>query len=448
MSSSVLILSAGRGRRLNSITKTKPKPLANILGLAIIERNILAAKEAGFKDFFIVIGYLGEKIKQKLGSGKRYGVSIDYIENRDYLSGNAVSVLKARKKLGTKKFLLIMGDHLYGREFFNQAYLLKENKKKRGECIIFVDSLENKSKDEIKEATKVYVDGNEVRDIGKEIKKFNFLDTGAFICSVEIFNAIEKSLSMRKERCDELFSALKILADSRKIKAEKIASWWVDIDEEEKIKKAENLLLKSLIKENDGFISKNINRKISLKITKYIADRNIEPNMITIASFFLTLISAILFAKGEYSYLLAGAILIQLASIVDGVDGEIARLKFKSTEKGAWFDRALDRYGDAFAILGLAYGEWIKSGLSAIFLIAYLAILGSFMTSYTAIKTDQMAEKKRKSNGDDKINLNFRFGRDTRAFLIFLGAILNQVYLLLILLALITNAVAVFRVYK
>lgn len=92
-----LIIAAGRGRRLN--IKEKPKPIVRLLGLPIILRVILTAKEAGIKQFIIVTGYQGEMMKEELVNGSKYGIEIDYVENKQWERGNGISVLKAKKLL-------------------------------------------------------------------------------------------------------------------------------------------------------------------------------------------------------------------------------------------------------------------------------------------------------------------------------------------------------------
>ena len=94
-----LIIAAGKGSRLKSLTIVEPKPLIQLLGLSLIERIILTARQAGIDEFVIVIGYLEGKIKDKLGDGKRYGVKITYIENLEWQRGNGVSVLKVKEFL-------------------------------------------------------------------------------------------------------------------------------------------------------------------------------------------------------------------------------------------------------------------------------------------------------------------------------------------------------------
>jgi NDP-sugar pyrophosphorylase family protein len=72
-----LIISAGRGNRLNELTKDTPKALIPLLGLSLIERVIFTTKEAGIREYVIVIGCLGEKIKAILGNGDRFRVKIN-----------------------------------------------------------------------------------------------------------------------------------------------------------------------------------------------------------------------------------------------------------------------------------------------------------------------------------------------------------------------------------
>ena len=130
-----LIVAAGKGSRLKNLTRNKPKPLIQLLGLSLIERVILTAKQAGIDDFVIVIGYLGDKIKEKLGNGEIYGVKISYIENKEWQRGNGVSVLKA-KELLKENFFLLMSDHIFDAKILKE---LSQVKLKDGEGILVVD---------------------------------------------------------------------------------------------------------------------------------------------------------------------------------------------------------------------------------------------------------------------------------------------------------------------
>ena len=125
----------------------------------------------------------------------------------------------------------------------------------------------------------------------------------------------------------------------------------------------------------------------------------------------------------------------QFASVVDGCDGEVSRLKFQSSQYGGWFDAVLDRYADAMLLFGLTWHLFYStdSGDSFIWLIGFAAIIGSFMLSYTADKYDNlMSHKINASKG-------FRLGRDIRVLLICIDAMTNQLYGLLVLIAVVMN---------
>lgn len=107
-------------------------------------------------------------------------------------------------------------------------------------------------------------------------------------------------------------------------------------------KAAESALLASLLKNTDGFISRSINRPISLRITRLLLDTSLTPNQMTfIAALFGVAAIWVVLAYGV-SWLLPGALLLQAQSILDGCDGEISRLKYIRSRLGEWLDQVLD----------------------------------------------------------------------------------------------------------
>ncbi len=149
-----------------------------------------------------------------------------------------------------------------------------------------------------------------------------------------------------------------------------------------------------------------------------------------------------LFALSGRTTLALGGVVAQFASVIDGCDGEIARLKFQSSSYGGWLDAVLDRYADAFLLFGLTWhlcaGRW--NGL--VVTIGFLAIIGSFMLSYTADKYDELM---RQRIATTRLS-GLRVGRDVRVFLMFLGAVSNQVLPTLAIIAIVMNLETVRRV--
>ena len=104
-----VILAGGYGKRMGDMCLSLPKPMLNIEGKTILQRQIQALSAEGIDEFVIVAGYLHEKIVDSLGDGHCFGVKIRYyIESRPMGTGGAL------KKLGIKEdFLLLNGDLLF-----------------------------------------------------------------------------------------------------------------------------------------------------------------------------------------------------------------------------------------------------------------------------------------------------------------------------------------------
>ncbi|MCQ9205992.1 MAG: sugar phosphate nucleotidyltransferase [Omnitrophica bacterium] len=429
-----LIIAAGKGSRLENLSKGHPKPLINLLGLSLLERVILTARKAGIAEFIMVIGFLGERIKEKLGDGKNYGVKITYIENKEWQGGNGVSVLAAKKVLN-EDFVLLMADHIFDAKILDE---LKEINLKNKECILAIDRTPREYID-LDDATKVKVENGRIVDIGKKIENHSGLDCGIFLLSPSIFEALEKSV---KEGDQSLSGGIRVLARDRIMKYFDIKdAFWFDIDTKSSYKKAEKILFKQLIKPTDGQVSRFLNRPVSLRISKLLVMTKIKPNLISFASFLICVFSAFLLSAGNYFSLIIGGVLAQFSSIVDGCDGEVARLKFQESDYGAWFDAVLDRYADAFLLFGLTYHVYFLSGSHLSLLIGFMAILGTFMNSYTADKYDGFMKRKLGPGGH-----YFRMGRDVRIFIIFIGALINQPLLALVIIAILMNIENIRRV--
>ncbi len=186
----------------------------------------------------------------------------------------------------------------------------------------------------------------------------------------------------------------------------------------------------------DGYISKHINRKMSEPMARLLAKTRVTPNQMTWTAFGIALLSFVSFILGHN--IIAG-ILVQLSSIVDGVDGSLARLKGMTSKFGGFLDSVLDRYADILIVLGMTLWSLSYEGYPQIWLVGFLAIVGTLSVSYTRARIDP------------KHRLIFDRGlpsiasRDIRLFLIMLGGISGQVYFCLLAIAILTNLVVFYR---
>lgn len=104
-----MILAAGRGSRMGTLTQDTPKPLLRIGKRYLIEFAILQLLQAGITEIVINLWYHAEKIKQALGDGRRYGATILYSEEESRLETGG-GILKALPLLGDDSFLVLSAD--------------------------------------------------------------------------------------------------------------------------------------------------------------------------------------------------------------------------------------------------------------------------------------------------------------------------------------------------
>ena len=130
-----LIIAAGNGTRMQTVTRGRHKSLMPLLGLRIIERVILGAKEAGIFEFIVVTGYQGKKLREFLGDGARYGVTLFYVYNNNWEKANGISALTAQKHFN-ENFALLMSDHVFDPKTLIRIQRLKL---KNNECALAID---------------------------------------------------------------------------------------------------------------------------------------------------------------------------------------------------------------------------------------------------------------------------------------------------------------------
>ncbi len=187
----------------------------------------------------------------------------------------------------------------------------------------------------------------------------------------------------------------------------------------------------------DGLVSRYLNRRISRPIARLLSHTPITPNQVTVFSLGITTGALAAFATG---YPVAGGLLAQTGSIVDGVDGDLARLAKRGSRFGSFFDAVVDRYADALVLLGLTI--WAASGTETMlpWLAGFAALAGSFAVTYTRARVDES----RRTMFDSGITS--LASRDVRLLLVMVGALSGYGLATLVVLATLTNAVVLLRV--
>ncbi|MCK4528738.1 CDP-alcohol phosphatidyltransferase family protein [candidate division WOR-3 bacterium] len=159
----------------------------------------------------------------------------------------------------------------------------------------------------------------------------------------------------------------------------------------------------------------------------------ISPNILTLSGLFIVAIASIFIALGRFHI---GAFVLIAGSLLDAIDGEIARKTGKTTTFGAFLDSTLDRYADLFIFLSIA----IAGRESVLAVYSIIALLGAYITSYTRARGDSLGV-------DIAVGL---FTREVRIIIIILGLLSGRGFIVyfMILLAIGTNITALQRIFK
>jgi len=218
-----LILAAGNGSRLRNVSGTLPKPLVSFNGRPLLEHILLGGRDAGIERFVIVVGYRADAIRSWVTSRHFRGLRIDFVENPEYNKSNGISVLRGGEAI-YENFLLMMSDHIFESE--TPAALLQQRVDEDGTILAVDRKLE--SIFDMDDATKVRCVGDYIIDIGKELTRFDAVDTGMFLCTPAIFTALEQATV--NGNCS-LSDGMRILAAKRKLRAFDIGdAIWQDVD--------------------------------------------------------------------------------------------------------------------------------------------------------------------------------------------------------------------------
>ncbi len=420
-------------RRLNP-----RKPLLPLLGVPLIERVIRTGMEAGADSFLVVTGYEATALSSFLQRlSENLAVPIDTVHNPDWKGDNGLSVLRARERL-TEPFILTMADHLFDSV---TAHDLAASPLGEGEVALAVDRRLDNPLVNPDDVTHVKLDGNRITAIGKGLDDWNGYDTGLFHCTPAIFDALRGSADEQKDQT--LSGGMRWLAVRGRARAfDTNGRFWIDVDDPAAFRQAEKALLDRLRdKPSDGPVARWLNRPLSIRLSRWLVKTPVTPNQISVFSFLCSVAAAALFLPGDRLLLMLGGVLAQFASVVDGCDGEVARLKYKGSDYGGWLDAVLDRYADALLLFGLTWYTFSETGNRWSLVAGFGAIVGSFLISYTADKYDSLMNSR--FHGGHR----FRMGRDVRVFLVFLAAVTGWVHPMLWIIAAVMNVETIRRIW-
>ena len=152
------------------------------------------------------------------------------------------------------------------------------------------------------------------------------------------------------------------------VRADEIAG--IELVDEEAARKAEWALIRTMNKSHEGPVDALINWRFSMRITRALSHLSLRvtPNHVTIVAILVGLVAALYAATGEWLMMALAGVLLEINSILDSVDGELARLRFQYSKVGQWLDNLSDDIVDNAFIVACGYaigGMWFWLGIAA-----------------------------------------------------------------------------------
>ena len=327
--------------------------------------------------------------------------------------GNLYSVSLATRRLEAKSFLILMSDHIFEQSIIDRVLSL------RSQAAFTVCLDKNPSRAEAREGLKLALREGAVVHADKTLSPQHGIDTGIILCRENSKAYIERTIENFGCKAT-IADALNLAAADGKVDYVDVTGrLWKDVDTPEDLVEARKvywqILRKELTKTEDGLVSRYLNRPMSTRISimAYRRGFRIEPLTVTLVSFILGLSASVLLAMRTF---ILGGLLVQLASIIDGVDGELARLYRKATPWGGYLDSVLDRISDIAIVAGLTLSLPIMDDFTLLFAIVAAAnvILVSYVT-HNLSSIGVSTEKLRKIPAT----------RDVRLFIVFITSLLS-----------------------
>jgi phosphatidylglycerophosphate synthase len=185
------------------------------------------------------------------------------------------------------------------------------------------------------------------------------------------------------------------------------------VTDEPSRRQAEDAIFATLLRGDLGLVARYLNKPVSFRITRYLLCRlPVTPNQVTVGAGLVGLAGAVLIAMGLSWSVPAGLLLAHVQSILDGCDGELARVRFQQSDIGEWLDTMVDDGLNLALIVALGLGLSRLHGQRS-YLVAGLAAAGMLLI-YNVVAYRELV---RQGEGGEVLKIRWWFarGRDLKA---------------------------------
>lgn len=182
-----------------------------------------------------------------------------------------------------------------------------------------------------------------------------------------------------------------------------------------------------------------MNRRVSVPVASALAHTPITPNQVSVAALVVAFGAMWLLAIGRN---IEAGVLIQASSIVDGVDGDLARAKSMTSKFGGLFDAALDRLADAAIAGGMAWYAFSYEAWPEPLLVGFTATVCFILVSYSRARLETVGGMEAASE------LMGLASRDVRLLLLAIGAVIGQCWWALVIVGALSLATVCWRLVR
>ncbi|MEX5214815.1 MAG: CDP-alcohol phosphatidyltransferase family protein [Nitrospiraceae bacterium] len=353
-------------------------PLTRIAGVTIFQRGILTLQRAGVSQIFVLAGDEAETLKAVVRDGPPITAGIRWIPVREFPLDDprtwetlAADAKGACLVIGPQAaFSRNLIEALRGKGPIEDLLLVLQPDERHRIAPSRSDRADRAlptKRDRLARLAAIGLGGErEMREArsGRVAAEVLVLPAGLLSKGHSFIDAL-LAQSGEEQRGDgePLLSRLVGLAAAERriqvVEAARDANRWArDIHDEWDASAVERDLYRSFKNYSEGFVDRYLNRKLSPIFTKLFLRLKLSPNAITILATLIGLAGAASFGMGTYEAGLLGALLFQLAAVIDCCDGEVARLTFTESPLGAKLDLALDNVVHMAVFAGIAYGAY------------------------------------------------------------------------------------------
>ena len=323
--------------------------LAEVGALPLVLRAILSAKSAGADRIVVAVDPAnGPMIRSTLAKTRRLPDTVEWIEAAPE---SAIPITLGQVAASAERVVLIAGDRSYHPSLYRMVNEWKPERR----------------------ALELTSGGNPIgmtvlsRDLAGDFAMIG----GPLIHNVDDLHA--EILACQVAGLDHTTVENHAVSDDL----------WQAVHTEKDRAAAEEKLDRWLVKPTDGIFAR-MNRRVSIPISHQLIKFPITPNMVSLFTLGVSIMSGLYFAFGGYWNTVFGAALSLGASILDGCDGEVARLKLQSSAFGCWLDTACDYLYYLFMFAGMTIGLMRSTGSTSFLAWGAALFVGAILTFIVA----------------------------------------------------------------